>query len=260
MRLSHLLNDHARERPAAPCVVQQKKDPRAADILTYGAAHIALQNHRRWLRNNASISTITHSLTDGGETPSSYVDTWHPTRLISFSRSWLALTSTTTTTKQHQYYRMCFQHSSIRDGLFQRLSQFWNPTTARWVAGQYSCTGLVLPRRLKKTQVTTTASAWVLPTFAERAFVCACIFFPSAQHLPRRDGCKDGFSCDRIKGTRGRRIGLYVGHHEWFQGRSFESRRRSHSSLGQAATPVPLFCYNSHASFNRPVLSRGRTE
>jgi acyl-CoA synthetase (AMP-forming)/AMP-acid ligase II len=83
MRLSQLLNDHSRERPGAPCVVQQKDDPVATDILTYGAAYRALQNHRRWLQEQVlqasasasasatASSTATHSSTDGSQAPSS---------------------------------------------------------------------------------------------------------------------------------------------------------------------------------------------
>jgi acyl-CoA synthetase (AMP-forming)/AMP-acid ligase II len=73
MRLSQLLNDPSRDRPDAPCVVQQKEDPHVADILTYGAAYIALQNHRRWLQEQVLTATTpaAHSSVDGGEAPSS---------------------------------------------------------------------------------------------------------------------------------------------------------------------------------------------
>jgi acyl-CoA synthetase (AMP-forming)/AMP-acid ligase II len=76
MRLSQLLNDHARDCSAAPCVVQQpQEDPgtTAPAILTYGAAYIALQNHRHWLKEQVmrATSPVTYSSADGGETSSS---------------------------------------------------------------------------------------------------------------------------------------------------------------------------------------------
>jgi acyl-CoA synthetase (AMP-forming)/AMP-acid ligase II len=61
MRLSELLNDNARERPDAPCVVYQNEHehehPHVVEILTYGAAYRALQNHQRWLKEQVKVLT-----------------------------------------------------------------------------------------------------------------------------------------------------------------------------------------------------------
>jgi acyl-CoA synthetase (AMP-forming)/AMP-acid ligase II len=96
MRLSQLLNDPARERRDASCVVQQQKDPQAADILTYGAAYIALQNHRRWLQEQVLKAieprTATHSSTDEGEPSSSFIVGYLASNSADFFLSVLACT------------------------------------------------------------------------------------------------------------------------------------------------------------------------
>jgi hypothetical protein len=135
---------------------------------------------------------------------------------------------------------MCFStHQYTMHGA--EIVAVLDPTTVRWATGQYSCTGPGFAETAQKTTASYNYSiqhgCLPLPTFAERAFVCACIFFQSAQHLPEDEMDPSGFSCEDIKGREDAVLVSYTsGTTRVVQGRSFEPHT-VRSSLGQAATP-----------------------